>query len=140
MMSFASRYAGALDRRLDTPQLVEGGDPAVTDRVGQQRHQVGVGHQQPAVGRDAVGLVAEPLRKDVGKVVDGLLPQQLAMDRSPSAGRMGADDGRVGVVELDGDFVREVVPVVSPATEPTKSPPENCPKSKMSLATIWFPF
>ena len=39
--------------------FVEVGDPAVADALGDQRRQRGVGAQQPAPRRDAVGLVGE---------------------------------------------------------------------------------
>ena len=47
---------------------VEVGDPAVADRLGDQRGEAGVGQQQPAPRRDAVGLVVEPLREHLGEV------------------------------------------------------------------------
>ena len=47
---------------------VEVGDPAVADRLGDQLGQGGVGHQQPAPRRDAVGLVVEALGEQLGEV------------------------------------------------------------------------
>ena len=48
--------------QLQLAQAIEVGDPAVADALGDQRRERGVGVQQPAPRRDAVGLVVEALR------------------------------------------------------------------------------
>ena len=80
----------------DLLELGEVGHPAVADRVGDQAGQVGVGQEEPAPGRHAVGLVVEPLGEDLGEVGDDGRPQQPRVDLGHAVGAVRADDRQVG--------------------------------------------
>ena len=55
--------SGVLGQGFETPQLVQVADPAVADGLADERRQPGIAGQEPAPGRNAVGLVAEALRE-----------------------------------------------------------------------------
>ena len=58
--------------------------------------EVGVGQQQPAPRRDAVGLVVETSGELLGQVLQHGRPQQAGVDRGDAVGAVRADDGQVG--------------------------------------------
>ena len=87
-------------QRLELAQLAEVGDPAVADGLGDRAGQRRVGQQQPAPRRDAVGLVAEPLGKHLGQILDRRRAQQLGVDRGHAVGAVRADDGQVGHADV----------------------------------------
>ena len=60
----------------------------------------GIGQQQPAPRRDAVGLVAEAFGEHLGQVLDRHRAQQSGMDRGHAVGAVRADDGQVGHADL----------------------------------------
>ena len=74
---------------------LEIGDPAVADGLGDELGQVGIGQQQPAPRRDAVGLVVEALRIHLGEILDGARAQQPRVDRGHAVGAVRADDGQI---------------------------------------------
>ena len=60
----------------------------------------GIGQQQPAPRRDAVRLVVEALRKQLGKILDRRRAQQLRVDGRDAVGAVRADDGEIGHADL----------------------------------------
>ena len=59
---------GVIGQRLELPQLVQVAYPAFTDLAGDQFCQTRVGQHHPAPRRHAVGLIAELLGPQLGKV------------------------------------------------------------------------
>ena len=92
--------APVVGQRLQLAQLVEVGDPAVADGLGDRAGQRRVRQQQPAPRRDAVGLVVETLGKHLGQILDRLRAQQLGVDRGHAVGAVRADDGQIGHADL----------------------------------------
>ncbi len=67
-----------------------------------------IGQQEPAPGRDAVGLVAEALGERLGQVLDRHRAQQLGVDGRHAVGAVRADNGQVGHADvLDRAFLDE---------------------------------
>ena len=88
----ASRKAASSASGTSLLELSQVGDPAVADRLGDQAGEVGVGQQEPAPGRDAVGLVVEPLGEHLGQVVRRRSSAAAGVDLGDAVGAVDADD------------------------------------------------
>ena len=96
----ASRKPASSASGFELVQLGEVGDPAVADGVGDDAGERGVGQQQPAPRRHAVGLVVEALGEHLGQVLDRHRAQQPGVDGGHAIGAVRADDGEVGHPDL----------------------------------------
>ena len=78
--------APVVGQRFELAQLGQVGDPAVANGFGNCSSQCGIGQQQPAARRDAVGLVTEAIGKHLGQVLDRHRAQQFRVDRGHAVG------------------------------------------------------
>ena len=82
-------------QRLQLLKLLEVRDPAIADGLGDRADQGGVREQQPAAGRDPVGLVAEAVGENLRLVFDGHGAQQPRMDGGDAVDGEAADDAEI---------------------------------------------
>ena len=107
----AGLEVAVVGQRPQVPQLVEIGRPPFADRLGDGAGEQGIGHQQPAPRRDAVGLVVEALGKHGREIADRHAAQQIGMDGGHAIGAVRADDGQIGHAHLAlAAFVDEAYP------------------------------
>ncbi len=86
---------GGIGEAFQLAQFLEIGDPGLADGFAEQPRQRGIGLQQPAPRRHAVGLVAESLRPKLGEFRDQRRAQQVGMQGGDAIHGVGADDGQV---------------------------------------------
>jgi len=84
-----------LDVGLELPEALEIGGPVRADLLGDQRGEAGVAGEDPAAGRDAVGLVVEALRVVLVEVAEQLVLDELAVELGHAVDRVRADHGEV---------------------------------------------
>src|SRR5258708_27665092 len=82
--------------RFEAAQLAEVRDPPVADTLSDGSGERGVRLQQPASRRDAVGLVAEALGKNLRQILDRHRAQQFGVNGGHTVGTVRADDREVG--------------------------------------------
>ncbi len=80
---------------LQSGDLAEIRHPAIADHRRDGLRQARIGQHQPAPRGHAIRLVVEPLRIDLGEVLDSRAAQQPRMDRSHAIGAVRSDDGQV---------------------------------------------
>ena len=68
---------------------------AVAELLAQQRHQPFVRLEQPAAEADAVGLVDDPRRRNLGEIAEHGLAQKPGVQRRDAVDAMGADEGEM---------------------------------------------
>ena len=87
---------GVFGQGEDLSRLREVNDPVVADRLGDQARQVGVRQQEPAAGRDAIGLVVEPAGELLGQVAEHGRAEEPRVDGGHAVGAVRPDHRQVG--------------------------------------------
>ena len=82
-------------QRFQPTQLIEIGDPTLPDRLRNQRGQAGISFQQPAAGRDTIGLVVELFGPQLVEVRHERAFDQLGVQGRNAVDRVAADNREV---------------------------------------------